>query len=128
MNLEYLRQVASVPSCWRIQVIEEAELEHDNVAELQYNILQKTATILVNRLYLFTEESYIRTILHELLELATIETWDWFLRSVSSAPNRKELIDEYRTRRDYEIEERLDRMPWFTRFDIPRVRVDVHNF
>lgn len=127
MDLAYLRQIATVHPSWAITVIDDVDLEHDNVAELRYDLTRKEATILVNSRYVFTEAAYLRAIVHELLELATIETWDTFHRAIEklAQDERDRLAEIYRRQRDEAIDWKMLFFPWFTQFDIPKRRTNV---
>ncbi len=126
-HLAYLRKITALPSAW-IVTIKEEELDHDRPAELQWDSAAKTAVILLNKHFTFTGAAAARAVTHEMLELSTIGTWEIFLRAVDYVPSplREYATSQYRQQRDWEIDLRLQDMPWFSYYDLP-TRTYVHH-
>ena len=118
--LDYYRKIAGVRPDWTITLTKEECGE--NPVRLRWDTEQRLAFICFHPDWYFSEQAYTQALLHELFELATIETWAVFLKVAQQLPVdvRSQYVTQFRAARDSEIDRRCASLPWFSLHDRPR--------
>mgnify|MGYP001613681270 FL=1 len=87
-------------------------------AQVEWDHAVHRATIYINANYHFSGAALARAITHELLELATVDTWLIF----KQGNHPPELEQRYRNARDKQIDQRMSTMPFWCAYDVPVAR------
>lgn len=122
ITFDYLRKLVNLDPIWNIQVLYDTAMDIQYAAQVDWDHATHSAMVCINANYHFSDRALARAITHELLELATVDTWIIF-KQLSSASGRNEVVEQqYRTARDKQIDQRLGAMPFWGNYDVPVAR------